>query len=66
MKILCLVCELWLVELDVSGGMVSYWCMRCEHESRSAGQALLRRRQTGLHKGIEELLCNGIPPNTSS
>jgi hypothetical protein len=33
MKILCLVCELWLVELFIKGGEVNYWCERCHQEA---------------------------------
>ena len=33
MKILCAVCELWLVELTINGGEVSYWCERCHQEA---------------------------------
>jgi|AntAceMinimDraft_12_1070368.scaffolds.fasta_scaffold10703_4 hypothetical protein len=35
MKILCLVCELWLVELFIKGGEVSYWCERCHQDAMS-------------------------------
>jgi hypothetical protein len=34
MKRLCLVCELWLVELFIKGGEVSYWCERCHQNSK--------------------------------
>jgi len=30
MKIICPVCELFLVELEVDGGFVSFFCARCE------------------------------------
>jgi hypothetical protein len=33
MKRLCLVCELWLVELSIKGGEVNYWCERCHQEA---------------------------------
>ena len=33
MKILRLVCELWLVELFIKGGEVSYWCERCHQDA---------------------------------
>ena len=29
MKILCLLCELWLVEPEIVEGEVSYYCVRC-------------------------------------
>ena len=30
MKIICPVCELFLVDLDIEGGFVSFFCARCE------------------------------------
>lgn len=29
MKLLCIVCELWLVEPVVEDGLVTYYCLRC-------------------------------------
>lgn len=33
MKVLCVVCELWLVQPVAEGGVVSYWCERCHSEN---------------------------------
>jgi hypothetical protein len=41
MKILCVVCELWLVELFIKGGEVSYWCERCHQEAKQLEHKLL-------------------------
>jgi len=30
MKIICPVCELFLVDLEIEGGFVSFFCARCE------------------------------------
>jgi hypothetical protein len=35
MKILCVVCELWLVEPIAEGGQISYWCERCNQQSQN-------------------------------
>lgn len=29
MKVICPVCEVWLVEPSVDGGVVSFWCNGC-------------------------------------
>ena len=36
MKIICVVCELWLVEVFTNAGEVSYWCERCAHDTEIA------------------------------
>ena len=36
MKIICVVCELWLVEVCAKSGEVSYWCERCAHDTKIA------------------------------
>jgi len=40
MKILCLVCELWLVELFIKGGEVNYWCERCHQDAMSENEQI--------------------------
>lgn len=42
MKILCLICNLWLVEPNSDIGLVFYWCERCAQQNtpeRLASQA---------------------------
>jgi hypothetical protein len=34
MKVICIVCELWLVEPVVRDGEVSYFCLRCQDSGR--------------------------------
>jgi hypothetical protein len=36
MKIICPVCELFLVVLEIEGGVVSYFCARCESKKLDA------------------------------
>lgn len=36
MKIICVVCGLWLVEVFTNAGEVSYWCERCAHDTKTA------------------------------
>lgn len=53
MKIICVVCELWLVEVLSIGGEVSYWCERCAHDTKIADS-----EQGDLRPFIFEKGCN--------
>lgn len=53
MKILCVVGELWLVELTVNGGEVSYWCERCHQDAIKA----LAAKSNPLFVSAFEILC---------
>ena len=51
MKIICLVCELWLVEVLTNAGEVSYWCERCAHDTVIASSEQDDVRPFLLRKG---------------
>ncbi len=40
MKMICLVCELWLVEAEMNEGEFAYFCERCFYADRIEGQSV--------------------------
>lgn len=59
MKILCVICELWLVEPRVFAGYVDYFCARCSlNNDQSIDTSLCRDLVSGLPSPIEENVGN--------
>ncbi len=63
MRIICPVCEIWLVDVYMVGGEGNYWCLRCESSISKAVLPVVSdaggATMSDLEGNLETIIENG-------